>query len=232
MEVFFCDRCSCRITEGELEEHLAVRCGGLYFCQRCWREPEVREAVAKVTGKLPAVDEAQPEPRKTPPRNRPPTPRSLRPQRDGERRTPKGMNAVQHGPRWTARTTVAALGGVAGALAGFLVVAILSGNTSAASSLQQTWMRTSGANEYELYFLGRFLLDRRDTGIVIFFPSEGRWTVYTNGRLICTVSAKAGTGLRLGSDALVQGWNELRLCVVSPPGGPVGLKGMPRVERP
>jgi hypothetical protein len=47
MQVFFCDRCTRRVTEGELAEEEGLRIGDLVFCRFCIEEPEVREYLAQ-----------------------------------------------------------------------------------------------------------------------------------------------------------------------------------------
>lgn len=49
MEIFFCDWCSSRVTEGDLAEGHAVRVGAYCFCKACWKTAEVRAAAAKVS---------------------------------------------------------------------------------------------------------------------------------------------------------------------------------------
>ena len=47
MQVFFCDRCTRRVTERELADDEGLRFGDLVFCRFCLEEPEVREDLAQ-----------------------------------------------------------------------------------------------------------------------------------------------------------------------------------------
>ncbi len=50
MELRFCDRCSCRVTEGDLAEGRAVQVGEFCFCKPCWDDSEIREAMEHLPG--------------------------------------------------------------------------------------------------------------------------------------------------------------------------------------
>lgn len=47
MQVFFCDNCSRRVTEGELAEGEGIRAGSLTFCEACRERPEVQEVLER-----------------------------------------------------------------------------------------------------------------------------------------------------------------------------------------
>ncbi len=49
MQVFFCDSCSRRVTEGELAEGEGVRIGDLAFCRFCCERPEVQEVLERAS---------------------------------------------------------------------------------------------------------------------------------------------------------------------------------------
>ena len=49
MQVFFCDSCSKRVTEGELAEGEGVRVGDLAFCRFCCERPEVQEVLERAS---------------------------------------------------------------------------------------------------------------------------------------------------------------------------------------
>jgi len=241
MEVFFCDRCSCRITEGELEDHLAIRCGEFHFCKQCWQDPEVRSAVAKATGKLPVVQDEPAAPglppaesRRTPPRTRPPTPPSLRPHHaNGARRTPAKLAALGGGFRRGTGVTVAVAGAALGGLAGFIAVMALGGRASATLELRTSWVTESSppGGENRVSLVGRFLLDKPGQGIMICIPSGGRWSVHVNGRRAYSGLARAGSRIQVGSEWLVPGWNEVRALVEGESGGAGVVSQMPRIER-
>ncbi len=55
MELRFCDRCSCRVTEGDLAEGRAVQVGEFCFCKPCWDDSEIREAMERLPGGLAAA---------------------------------------------------------------------------------------------------------------------------------------------------------------------------------
>jgi len=105
MEVFFCDRCSARVTEGDLAEGRAFQIHTFVLCKACWDNSEVREAIerriAEASGvmKIPqAVRQAADSGRhagrrKTP---RPTSGRRRTPARGTPRRTP-----LPHGRRRT-----------------------------------------------------------------------------------------------------------------------------------
>jgi len=57
MQIFFCDRCSSRITEGELASEDAFEFGTLKFCADCWQSDQVRELVRRQSGLMAAVTE-------------------------------------------------------------------------------------------------------------------------------------------------------------------------------
>jgi hypothetical protein len=57
MQIYFCDRCSCRITEGDLAKKDAFEFGTLTFCIACWNSEQVQEIVRQKSELLAAVTE-------------------------------------------------------------------------------------------------------------------------------------------------------------------------------
>jgi len=97
MEVFFCDRCSARVTEGDLAEGRAFQIHTFVLCKACWDNSEVREAIERriaeasgvmripLTAKQAAGSGRRSGRRKTP---RPTSGRRRTPARGTPRRTP------------------------------------------------------------------------------------------------------------------------------------------------
>ena len=121
MEIHFCDRCSCRITDGELAEGYAYSFGSLFFCEKCWSSEQVVAMIRKTQGLMAAVheggagastynDRATPRPgelsRKSPPRLRSTPVDGVR--RKGRRRSsPKYLRAIGRRTPPGGRRTVA-----------------------------------------------------------------------------------------------------------------------------
>ncbi len=58
MEVFFCDRCSSRVTEGDLAEGHAFQIHTFVLCKTCWDNSDIREALERRALEADAVAKA------------------------------------------------------------------------------------------------------------------------------------------------------------------------------
>lgn len=45
MQVYFCDKCQRRITEGDIKRHVAVLSGDKVYCHECISSPELKAVV-------------------------------------------------------------------------------------------------------------------------------------------------------------------------------------------
>ncbi|MHC4253626.1 MAG: PA14 domain-containing protein [Planctomycetota bacterium] len=98
MEVFFCDRCSTRVTEGDLAENRAFRIHTFILCKACWENSEIREAIERRVAEAGAVTKASPVPKRRPGSGR----------HAARRKTPRPASGIRRSPaRGTPRRTPA-----------------------------------------------------------------------------------------------------------------------------
>ncbi len=60
MQIYFCDKCSCRVSEGDLAEKRAVRVGEYCFCRESWSKPDVMALVDRAMDDSGAITRARP----------------------------------------------------------------------------------------------------------------------------------------------------------------------------
>jgi hypothetical protein len=96
MEVFFCDRCSSRVTEGDLAEGHAFQIHTFVLCKACWGNSDIREALERRAVEADAVAKAAHAAKKRPGSGSHPA----------RRKTPRSSNGIRRTPaRGTPRRT-------------------------------------------------------------------------------------------------------------------------------
>jgi len=85
--------------------------------------------------------------------------------------------------------------GVGGTLAG---LGVLSGPPARPRPLDVEWNRETASSDEPVRFTARFSLAGEDRGVMVTFPTAGRWTAYLDGRKHFDGAVPAGGGFSMG----------------------------------
>lgn len=194
MEVFFCDRCARRVTQGDVKEGRAVMTAEGCFCRKC--------AKAESSGSVKAVAR----PRPLSPLGLPAAAglMSTREAREAPTR-PRLRPSHVHRRRARDRTGAFVLLLLMGGLAGFAAAYLLLERTEA-PGIDPTWVRLADGA-----FTAHFFTGKRPGGrLEMVLPGSGSWTVELNGKKVFSGRVLSKTTVKLGKAVvwLCKGKNE------------------------